>query len=327
MTPGMPLAKRHILSDYHRISNRLQQLHPDEQLDGIIYVETDRRYDVRCIGDLSTWAYGPLDEIKFLRSIVETESGSNTLAGIVIWAPMHRKPAVLSEWLSLAKRIAGPKTWHRIKGCRFLLQAILTRDDFERLVLSEAFVTNLRLLGQKGYSFDVGIDQRSAGAWQLEIMARAMKAAHTGVPEGQRVVFILNHLCKPDFASHGPERDKWVRGMAALSSIERTYVKLSGAFSELSNSIDGSQRSAVDVAAWIKDWAAHVFSCFGVDRIMFGSDWPICNLKGPRSEDSWVVWKEVVETLLGDPDFGLDETARQAVWQTTAVKAYRLGGE
>ena len=43
-----------------------------------------------------------------------------------------------------------------------------------------------------------------------------------------------------------------------------------------------------------------IFKGFGPERILFGSDWPICNLRGPVKPDSWFAWREVVEHILDD---------------------------
>lgn len=98
-------------------------------------------------------------------------------------------------------------------------------------------------------------------------------------------------------------------------------MKLSGAFSELSSD-RVSETSASDIVDRMTPWLDHVFRSFGLHRIMFGSDWPVCNVRGPATEDSWVVWKDVVEHTLARR--GLKEEEKQMVWSGTAAKAYRL---
>ena len=58
---------------------------------------------------------------------------------------------------------------------------------------------------------------------------------------------------------------------------------------------------------------------------MFGSDWPVCNVKGPVSDDSWVAWEDVVKTLLEDQAYVLSGEDKDRIWQGTAREAYRLG--
>lgn len=207
---------------------------------------------------------------------------------------------------------------------RFLLQSIPSPPSFEALTTSPAFIANLKLLGTQHLSFDIGVDQRSGGVWQLRAIAKAMTEAHRGVEnEGEKVRFVVNHLCKPDFDRTGGAFEEWRDAVSRIAAHESTYIKLSGAFSELPDAVLRS--SMVEMAACIKPWIEHVLSVFGPRRIMFGSDWPVCNVRGPRGEESWSVWREVVQIALGDPELGLSEEERDWIWYGTAVEAYRIG--
>jgi L-rhamnono-1,4-lactonase len=323
MTPGMPLAKQHILPDYYQASHQVSNESRDIKVNGVIYVETDRRYDAPS-GDLAHWARNPLDEVKFVRSIVDGEYGerdSRMLQGIVLWAPMNRPPTILREWLHLAEQTAGVETWKKVKGFRFLLQAIHDHDKFKELVLGEDFVANLKILGEHALSFDVGVDQHSGGPWQLELVYMAMQQAHAGVSDEQKVSFIVNHLCKPDF-SNSTTRDhedvdyyRWSQSIERMSHMSKTYMKLSGAFSELPE----RPTAKTDVAALIKPWVEQAFKHFGPARVMFGSDWPVCNVNGPS--DAWDKWTSTVEQLL---DELVQPAEHDHVWHGTASEAYRL---
>lgn len=324
MTPGMPLAKEHLLSQYYTAS---ETNNSDTIVEGVIYVETDVRYETPAsAGELSTWAAGPVNEIKFLRAIVEVEYGereSQMLKGIVAWAPMDQSPETLKAWLALVEQTAGPTTWKRVKGFRFLLQAIHDRNTFEKLVGSGDFVENLQILGRRGFSFDIGVDQNSGGIWQLEAISQTIAQAHRGVAPKEKTVFVLNHLCKPNFASQGPEFQQWHSAVESLSKHSRTYTKLSGAFSELPEGL----ASVEDVVAHLRPWVEHVFRMFGPERIMFGSDWPVCNLKGPRGEASWGAWKEVVEAVLAEGELRLSAGDKERIWSGTALQAYGVSSE
>ena len=100
-------------------------------------------------------------------------------------------------------------------------------------------------------------------------------------------------------------------------------MKLSGAFSELSD--DASPVNTADpnvLAQRMKPWTDVVFDAFGPQRVMFGSDWPVCNVKGPEGEGSWPVWTSVVEEVLSQRKCTEAEKAR--VWSGTAKEAYKL---
>lgn len=320
----MPLAREHLLEHYYEASR--QNGHSGDistTVEGVVYVETDVRYEIPS-NDLSSWAKGPLDEIYFLRTIVEGQYGqrdSQMLLAIVAWAPMDQPTPIFEEWLHLAEKTAGPETWTRIKGFRFLLQAISDQAQFESLVFSKDFIDNLKILGRRGFSFDVGVDQHSGGIWQLEAMAKAMHLAHQNVTgEEEKVVFVLNHLCKPEFRTDGEYFSRWREAIAQMSKCKRAYMKLSGAFSELADGLTSTQ----SISACIKPWVEHVFGCFRAKRTMFGSDWPVCNVKGPRGENSWAAWRDVVKDIVEDEEFGLSDGDKERVWRGTVQEAYGI---
>jgi L-rhamnono-1,4-lactonase len=100
-------------------------------------------------------------------------------------------------------------------------------------------------------------------------------------------------------------------------------MKLSGGFSELSDSaapVDTADPR--ELAKRIQPWTDAVFDAFGPQRIMFGSDWPVCNVKGPKGEGSWSVWTSVVEEILEQRRCTEEEKDR--VWGGTAWEAYML---
>ncbi|KAI6810977.1 hypothetical protein KC340_g11450 [Hortaea werneckii] len=324
MTLGMPLAKPHLLKDYQRASKITDGQEANVEVRGVVYIETDVRYDSPGSGDLATWAKGPLDEILFLRSIVEGKYGeqdSKMLLGLVPWAPIDQPTSVFDEYLTLAKDMAGPVAWPRIKGFRYLLQAMTDPTTFEKVVFGDNFIANLKLLGKRGLSFDIGVDQRSGGTWQLQAVAKAMEMAHDSVPENERVTFVINHLCKPEFSIESESFQQWRVAVERLAKLSRTFMKLSGAFSELPEGLTSPEQ----IAGRIKPWVAHVLKVFSSKRVMFGSDWPVCNVKGPAAEASWPIWKEIVQLLLNDAELSLSENDVQSIWSGTAVEAYRLG--
>ncbi|KAG9639385.1 hypothetical protein KCU64_g13421, partial [Aureobasidium melanogenum] len=318
--PDFLLSKQHILSDYTTASSSYPPT-------GVIYVETDRRLQDPSSSSLQTWAAEPIKELQFLRSIVEGAYGaeaSNLLQGIVAWAPVDQGPAVFSQWLDVAEKTTGSKTWERVKGFRFLLQAITDKTEFENLVLSNDFISILKSFSQreKRFTFDVGIDQRSGGTWQLETFTKVLEKLYDNVPEDKRTMIVMNHMCKPAYTSKSSDSfSRWKSCIQTFASYPHVYMKLSGAFSELSN--DASPVDTADpkeLATRIQAWTDVVFDAFGPQRIMFGSDWPVCNVKGPEGEGSWPVWASVVEEVLSRRE--CTEQERERVWSGTAREAY-----
>ncbi|KAH9831894.1 Amidohydrolase [Teratosphaeria destructans] len=323
MTPGMTLAKPHLLEHYYKASQEDQSHDSDVEVEGVVYVETDVRYDAPGSADLATWAKGPLDEILFVRRVIEGHYGvrdNNMLLAVVAWAPMDQPTEVLEQYLELAKDMAGPIAWPRLKGFRFLLQAIAKQSAFEKFVFSNHFIGNLKLLGRRGFSFDIGVDQRSGGNWQLEAIPKVVQLAHDGVDvEREKVVFIVDHLCKPNFEYTGQDATVWAETMRALGSNPKVYMKLSGAFSELTHQM---METPSAIPSLMRFWISTIMNEFGPARIMFGSDWPVCNVHGPGGECAWVAWKDVVKSIL--EDHGVSTSDGDRIWRGTAAEAYRI---
>lgn len=87
---------------------------------------------------------------------------------------------------------------------------------------------------------------------------------------------VIDHMAKPLIAAG--EMDEWARDMELAAAIPQVYCKLSGMITEA----DWKSWKAEDM----KPYIAHVFELFGPDRLMFGSDWPVCLQAG--------TWKEVL---------------------------------
>lgn len=139
----------------------------------------------------------------------------------------------------------------------------------------------------------------------------------------------VDHLCKPAFEGQlqteeqKQHHERWRQALADLARIPGVYMKLSGAFSELGNQNESSPWSPSEIADRMKRWLDVVFDCFGPRRIMFGSDWPVCNVGGPGDEKSFKSWHAVVEEILTRQKLG--EGQKDQIWASTATEAYGLG--
>ena len=135
-------------------------------------------------------------------------------------------------------------------------------------------------------------------------------------------------MCKPDYtitaqtAPSNPDFQRWKRCIQTFASYPSVYMKLSGGFSELSAEGAVDTSSPQKLVDRVSPWVDVVFEAFGPRRIMFGSDWPVCNVKGPEGESSWDVWRNVVEEVLSRK--GCTEEEKESVWSGTAKRAYRL---
>jgi L-rhamnono-1,4-lactonase len=105
-----------------------------------------------------------------------------------------------------------------------------------------------------------------------------------------------------------------------MAQYPATYMKLSGAFSELPPLSPGFESDIESVIDKLQPWTDAVFDAFGPERIMFGSDWPVCNIGGGGNLVSWSRWNRVVTSVLERR--GLDEKHSKGIWGQVAVKAY-----
>ncbi|WP_088315419.1 amidohydrolase [Kineosporia sp. R_H_3] len=144
-------------------------------------------------------------------------------------------------------------------------------------------------------------------AYELLVLPHQLPAALDAVravPEGR---FVLDHCAKPPVASGALE--PWSRDLRALAAEPAVTCKLSGLVTEAA----WATWTPADVAPF----ATVVLDAFGADRVMAGSDWPVCLLAASYG----AVW-DLARDLLA----GCSPTERDAVLRATATRVYGLGG-
>ncbi|KAK0728548.1 hypothetical protein B0T26DRAFT_673062 [Lasiosphaeria miniovina] len=314
--PGSPLSGQYSVEQYHQDTSS-----NDPAPEGLIFIEADRRND-----HSKNWAR-PLDEVLWARRIVTGQPKPNEghnlgdadlCLAIIPWAPMDQGPEELERYLNLVQNLAGP-AWPKVKGFRFLLQ-----DKNNGTGLTDKFIGSLKLLGKKKFVFEVGIDAHQRDLKQMEEALEMIKRAHD-VEEGkedEKVVFILDHMCKPDLSASDEWRYNFVRILCNLSDCggSNIYMKLSGGFSELP--VDERTLPDEKVYGILSRWLP-MYSAFGPARVMFGSDWPVCNLGTGRG--AWRKWYNMIRMMCYHSKLSLEEETM--IFSGTARKAYKLDDE
>ncbi|WP_407319585.1 amidohydrolase family protein [Isoptericola halotolerans] len=212
------------------------------------------------------------------------------LAGAVVWADLHADD--LTARLDALR--AGRGGTHLV-GVRTMVQAepdpaYLDREDVRRGVAA---------VGAAGLPFDLVLHDG-------QIPAAARLAA--ALPE---VMFVLDHLGKPRLDRYadgtGDALDAWRSDLAALAARPNVVAKLSGLVTEAhwESWTTDDLRPAVD----------HALSTFGPDRLMFGSDWPVCLLASGYGR-----WLGAARELLAP----LGDAEQDAIWAGTARRVYSL---
>jgi L-fuconolactonase len=202
------------------------------------------------------------------------------VAGVVGWTDFEAPDA--------PERIAGLSGRQKLKGLRPMIQDIADDGWMLRPELGPAF----RALVEHGLVFDALVLPRHLGA-----LARLL-ARH---PDLRCVV---DHCAKPAIAAG--EFDLWARDIAAIARDSGAFCKLSGLVTEAGEGWD---------AARLRPYVEHVLAVFGPERLVWGSDWPVCTLAAGYDD-----WAAATAELLA----GLDADERAAVLGGNAERLYRL---
>ena len=175
------------------------------------------------------------------------------------------------------------------KGVRHLWE---TDEDPEWIINSGA-IRGLKVIAERNLTFD--------------FLARPNNLIY--IPKIMNLVpnlrAVLDHIGKPEIAKK--KIQPWLNDIRKISSIDNVFCKLSGMITE------ANQKN------WrvedLKPYVHHVLSLFGADRIMFGSDWPVCTIAGQYKDV-----KNSFDEILKD----LDLTSKNKIFGQNASKFYKI---
>ncbi|MFC6937661.1 amidohydrolase family protein [Actinomadura yumaensis] len=143
--------------------------------------------------------------------------------------------------------------------------------------------------------------------YDLVVLPHQLPACAEAAAAHPELTFVLDHLGKPGIAAG--ELSPWTAGLRALAALPNTTAKLSGLVTE------------ADWDAWttadLRPYTEEALELYGPDRLMFGSDWPVCRLAAS--------YETVLETAR-ELTRHLAPTERAAVFSTTALRVYGLDG-
>jgi len=115
---------------------------------------------------------------------------------------------------------------------------------------------------------------------------------------------VIDHLGKPPIATK--KFEPWNSLLAQAAQMPNVFAKISGL-----DAGDANKWTAADIAPYLD----RALGLFGPERLMFGSDWPVANLRGGYSK----VWRETNRVLAG-----LSRNERDRILGGTAIAFYRL---
>lgn len=176
-----------------------------------------------------------------------------------------------------------------IKGFRHIVEAEMDGD----FLIDAAFQRGLACLAKYNFTYD------------LLIRPRHYTSTLICIQNNPNQKFMLDHIAKPKIKTK--EFDEWALFISQLSQYPNVYCKLSGLATE------------AEWQSWKLDhfsvYIDHVLSCFGIDRVCFGSDWPVC-LLAASYEESIAIVSNKLKAYTEEELFGF--------WGGVATKFYNL---
>jgi len=219
-----------------------------------------------------------LDETRHLLALAEQPD--NPLEGIVACArPEHK------DFRSYLDQIAGNR---RVKGIRRVLHT--QPDDVGQGAM---FIRNVASLAAYGLSFDICV------------LARQLPIAIQLASKCPDVTFVLDHCGVPQVKEKN--LDPWRSHIAEIARFPNVSCKISG----LVAYADPQKWTAEDLRPFVEN----AIACFGWERVMFGSDWPVCTLAA-----SYRQWVEALQAITR----GAGDANQKKLFHDNAIRIYRL---
>ena len=218
-------------------------------------------------------------ESDFLISLADQ---TDRIKAVVGWVPLIDE----NVDQDLARLAAHPK----FKGVRHVLQ-----EEPDEYFLREDFHRGLSMLPAHGLRYDLLLFQRQIPV-ALQLVDRQ--------PD---LPIIIDHIAKPE-ARNGRVENGWRDGMRELAKRDHiTGVKFSGLLTEFPE----GEGDAETVAAYFHE----TLEIFGADRVMFGTDWPVCLLR--------TGYRECAETVR-ELTASLSAHEREAILTGNAARCYGI---
>jgi L-fuconolactonase len=219
--------------------------------------------------------------IEETRWLLELADASNFILGVIGWVDLQ-SDNVRSELKQFSE---NPK----LVGVRHVVQG----EPDDRFMLRPEFLRGVEALEEFGLSYDI------------LIYARHLPVAAEFVRRFPRQRFVLDHLGKPYIGKQ--EIEPWHSDLQRLAEFPNVYCKLSGMVTEA----DWQTWTPEQIAPYI----GIAFECFGAERLMIGSDWPVCTVAASYTH----TMNRVIDFLKRHPD-----AERDAVLGGTAATFWRL---
>jgi L-fuconolactonase len=230
------------------------------------------------LGTVAVQAVAEASETHFL---LELAAEHSFILGVVGWVDLRSG--------HLADSLKAYQPFNKLKGFRHQIQD----EEDPEFMLQPSFQQGLQMIFEAGYSYD------------LLVLPHQLDAAIQTVGNFPQGRFVLDHLAKPDIKQG--EVANWKVKIGELAAHPQVCCKVSGMVTE------------ADWFRWKKEdffpYLDTIAEAFGEDRLLFGSDWPVCGLAATYGQ---VIG--VLEAYLKAHSLPL----QQKIWHDNAQRFYRL---
>jgi L-fuconolactonase len=213
--------------------------------------------------------------------LLDLAAQHKAIKGVVGWVDLRSSDA--------PARLEYFSHFEKLRGFRHIVQAEV--DD--RFMLREDFRRGIASLSEFGFTYDI------------LIYPKQLPAAIALVQQFPKQRFVIDHMAKPLIKSR--QIEPWASQMKAIAANPNVFCKLSGLVTE------------ADLQHWRADdfrpYLDVVFEAFGADRLMFGSDWPVCLLAGTYRR---------VKQLIADYTANFSDADKDKIFGDNAIRFYGL---
>lgn len=230
-------------------------------------------------GSIVVQARQSIEETNWLLSLA---NNTDEIKGVVGWIDLKSD--------TLNHQLKQCNTHRKLVGFRHVLQG----ESDPNFMLDESFINGLKTLEKYDYCYD------------LLIFAHQLPTAIEMLQHVPNLRVVIDHIAKPDLKNHS-DFSRWQYGMKSLANNPNIYCKVSGMVTE---------------AHWqnwrYEDFVPYldtIFTLFGNERVMFGSDWPVCLVAGEYSDV-----KQIIHDYLSTKD----RNTISNIFGANAAKFYQL---
>lgn len=217
------------------------------------------------------------EETDFLLALAKEHS---FIQGVVGWVDLRAS--------NLEDTLENYRDAKALKGFRHIIQG-----QAAGFMLQPNLIQGLKKLATRNYTYD------------LLIYAHQLKEANELIKQVTELPIVIDHVAKPNIKDS--EMEDWKKEITALAKYPNVYCKISGMATE------------ANWETWtmtgLQPYLGTVVATFGTERIMFGSDWPVCLVAS-----SYAKWLNGVQKYFNT----FSSTEQEAIFAGNAIKFYKL---